>query len=64
MSRSRPLISRASSLRRQVLGDAFVDANLAESDDFMMTFQELVTRTGMGTRVGVGSHSTRRRRAS
>ena len=30
-------------LRRQVLGDAYVDANLAESDDFMMTFQELVT---------------------
>ena len=30
-------------LRRQVLGDAYVDANLAASDDFMMTFQELVT---------------------
>src|ERR1700704_4178279 len=30
-------------LRRQVLGDAYVDASLAESDDFLMTFQELVT---------------------
>ena len=34
---------KGTELRRQVLGDAFVDANLAESDDFMMTFQELVT---------------------
>ena len=30
-------------IRRDVLGDAFVDANLAGSDDFMMTFQHLVT---------------------
>ena len=30
-------------LRRQVLGDAYVDANLAASDAFMMTFQQLVT---------------------
>lgn len=30
-------------IRRDVLGDAFVDANLAGSDDFMMTFQRLVT---------------------
>lgn len=30
-------------LRREVLGNAYVDANLAGSDDFMMTFQELVT---------------------
>jgi 4-carboxymuconolactone decarboxylase len=35
-------------LRRQVLGDAYVDANLAESDDFMMTFQELVTEQVWG----------------
>jgi 4-carboxymuconolactone decarboxylase len=30
-------------IRREVLGDAFVDANLAGADDFMMTFQHLVT---------------------
>ena len=30
-------------VRRQVLGDAYVDANLAAPDAFMMTFQELVT---------------------
>ena len=30
-------------IRREVLGDAYVDANLAGSDDFMMTFQHLVT---------------------
>ena len=35
-------------LRRQVLGDAYVDANLAESDDFMMTFQRLVTEQVWG----------------
>jgi 4-carboxymuconolactone decarboxylase len=35
-------------LRRQVLGDAFVDANLAASDDFTMTFQRLVTEQVWG----------------
>jgi len=30
-------------IRREVLGDEFVDANLAGSDEFMMTFQHLVT---------------------
>ena len=35
-------------LRRQVLGDAYVDANLAASDDFMMTFQRLVTEQVWG----------------
>ncbi len=34
---------KGAELRRQVLGDAYVDANLAQADDFMMTFQELVT---------------------
>ena len=46
-------------LRRQVLGDAYVDANLAESDDFMMTFQRLVTeqvwaRAWSGTALDLG----------
>jgi 4-carboxymuconolactone decarboxylase len=35
-------------MRRQVLGDAYVDANLAASDDFMMTFQRLVTEQVWG----------------
>ena len=30
-------------IRREVLGDEFVDANLADSDEFMMSFQRLVT---------------------
>ena len=39
---------KGAELRRQVLGDAYVDASLAESDDFMMTFQELVTEQVWG----------------
>ncbi len=35
-------------VRRQVLGDAYVDANIAGSDDFMMTFQRLVTEQVWG----------------
>jgi 4-carboxymuconolactone decarboxylase len=34
--------------RRQVLGDKFVDANLAGSDEFMMTFQRAVTELAWG----------------
>lgn len=34
---------RGLQIRREVLGDAFVDANLADTDDFMMAFQHLVT---------------------
>ena len=36
-------------VRREVLGDEYVDANLAGSDDFMMTFQHLVTELAWGT---------------
>jgi 4-carboxymuconolactone decarboxylase len=39
---------RGLELRREVLGDAYVDANLAQSDDFMMTFQKLVTELAWG----------------
>jgi 4-carboxymuconolactone decarboxylase len=35
-------------IRRQVLGDEFVDANLSGSDAFMMTFQHLVTELAWG----------------
>jgi 4-carboxymuconolactone decarboxylase len=35
-------------IRREVLGDEFVDANLSGSDEFMMTFQHLVTELAWG----------------
>ena len=35
-------------IRREVLGDEFVDANLAGADEFMMTFQRLVTELAWG----------------
>ena len=35
-------------MRRAVLGDEYVDANLAASDDFLMTFQHLVTELAWG----------------
>jgi 4-carboxymuconolactone decarboxylase len=35
-------------LRRKVLGDAYVDANLGSSDGFMSTFQNLVTEQVWG----------------
>lgn len=39
---------RGSRIRREVLGDDFVDANLSGSDAFMMTFQHLVTELAWG----------------
>ena len=35
-------------IRREVLGDEYVEENLAGSDDFMMTFQHLVTELAWG----------------
>lgn len=35
-------------MRRAVLGNEYVDANLADADDFMMTFQHLVTELAWG----------------
>ena len=35
-------------LRRQVLGDAYVDSNLGSADPFMSTFQDLVTEQVWG----------------
>ena len=40
--------------RRQVLGAKYVDANLAGSDDFMMTFQRAVTEFGVMRGVAPG----------
>jgi 4-carboxymuconolactone decarboxylase len=35
-------------IRREVLGDAYVDTNLAQADEFMMTFQRLLTEQVWG----------------
>ena len=42
------LFEKGLSKRRQVLGADYVDANLASSDDFMMTFQRAVTELAWG----------------
>jgi 4-carboxymuconolactone decarboxylase len=44
----REMYRKGLELRREVLGDAYVDANLAASDDFMMTIQQLVTELSWG----------------
>jgi alkylhydroperoxidase/carboxymuconolactone decarboxylase family protein YurZ len=44
----RDLIERGERIRREVLGDAYVDANLASADDFMMVFQDLVNQIPWG----------------
>ena len=35
-------------IRREVLGNEYVDNNLAGSDEFMMTFQRIVTELAWG----------------
>ena len=42
------LFNKGLETRRQVLGSAYVDANLAGSDEFMMTFQRAVTELAWG----------------
>jgi 4-carboxymuconolactone decarboxylase len=42
------LFEKGLSKRKQVLGADYVDANLASSDDFMMTFQRAVTELAWG----------------
>lgn len=42
------LFERGLQKRKQVLGDKYVNANLAGSDDFMMTFQRAVTELAWG----------------
>jgi 4-carboxymuconolactone decarboxylase len=42
------LFEQGLATRRSVLGDAYVDASLAAADDFMMTFQRLVTEVAWG----------------
>jgi 4-carboxymuconolactone decarboxylase len=44
----REMYRKGLEVRRQVLGNAYVDANLAEADEFMMTFQHLVTELSWG----------------
>jgi hypothetical protein len=43
------LFEKGLKTRRQVLGAKYVDANLAGSDDFMMTFQRAVTEGQSGS---------------
>jgi len=40
------LFDRGLQVRREVLGVEYVDANLADTDDFMMSFQRIVTGVG------------------
>ena len=42
------LFERGLQKRKQVLGEKYVDANLAGSDDFMITFQRAVTELAWG----------------
>src|SRR6267154_1386130 len=42
------LFDKGLETRRKVLGSAYVDANLAGSDEFMMTFQRAVTELAWG----------------
>ena len=42
------LFERGLEKRKQVLGDKYVDTNLAGSDNFMMTFQRAVTELAWG----------------
>lgn len=42
------LFEKGLETRKQVLGAEYVDANLAHSDDFMMTFQRAVTELAWG----------------
>ena len=40
--------ARGLEIRREVLGNEYVDKNLAGSDEFMMTFQRIVTELAWG----------------
>ena len=42
------LFQKGLKMRKQVLGEKYVDANLAGSDEFMMTFQRAVTELAWG----------------
>jgi 4-carboxymuconolactone decarboxylase len=42
------LFEKGLQVRREVLGAEYVDANLAETDDFMMAFQRIVTEWAWG----------------
>ena len=60
------LFEKGLKTRRQVLGAKYVDANLAGSDDFMMTFQRAVTEGQSGSarnvlKTSLVTHCRRRR---
>src|SRR5215813_259153 len=50
---------RGLEIRREVLGNEYVDSNLASSDEFMMTFQRIVTELAWGMH-GTALRSTRK----
>jgi len=43
-----PRFTKGLEIRREVLGDEYVNKNLAGSDEFMMTFQRIVTELAWG----------------
>ena len=43
------LFEKGLQVRRQVLGEEYVDTNLREADDFMMAFQRIVTEWAWGS---------------
>ena len=53
------LFERGLQARRDVLGAEYVDANLADTDEFLMAFQRVVTEWAWGTR-GAGQVSIAR----
>jgi 4-carboxymuconolactone decarboxylase len=43
------LFARGLAVRREVLGEGYVDASLARADDFMAGFQQITTEVAWGT---------------
>jgi 4-carboxymuconolactone decarboxylase len=58
------LFERGLKVRRDVLGDDYVNANMAGADEFLMGFQGLVTRVGVGGAPGADLVSIARPEAS
>ena len=46
------LFEKGLAIRREVLGDEYVDRSLAQADEFTMPLQELVTEHALGARSG------------
>ncbi|CAL79512.1 4-carboxymuconolactone decarboxylase [Bradyrhizobium sp. ORS 278] len=48
MSDEKELFEKGLKVRREVLGEAYVDGSLAKADDFMMAFQHITTEMCWG----------------